>query len=332
MSDRPRPLGWFERRPERPQVVAAYRYLLGREPESEAVIAAHLAAASTNRDLRNRFLASAECRAQFDPARWRPMELDLPPADVETEAGEGALQALLARTGRAWTGLGEAGAHWSVVTDDRFRPDRLAENLAAFEATGAEACRVALAMLARHGIAPAALPHCLEFGCGVGRITLPLSRHFARVTGCDISDPHLGFAREAAEIAGRGNIAWWHATPEAPLPAPPWDLWFSQLVLQHNPPPVSREVLRRAFAGLAPGGVALFQLLTHIRGYRFSMADYLARPPAAGMEMHALPQVEVFRLAAEAGLAVLEVREDSHQATREAGRYLSHSFVLRRPG
>jgi SAM-dependent methyltransferase len=328
MSDRP---AWLDRRPERQHVIQAYRMFLGRPPESEAAIAAHLAEAPTIRDLRSRFMGSAEFRAQFDPTGWRPLPLDLPPERIEATATEADLAALLARTGRAWAAMGEAEPHWSVVSDDRFRPERMAENANAFAATGEASCRLLLGLLARHGAAPADLPRCLEFGCGVGRVTIPLARAFARVTGCDISPAHLALARRAGEEAGLPNLSWWQAGPEAPMPDGPWDLWFSMLVLQHNPPPVSRHILARAFAGLAPGGLAVFQVVTHIRGYAFRAADHLAAPETLSMEMHALPQAEVFALAAAAGLQVLEVRDDSHASTRQPGRYGSHCFVLRRP-
>ena len=49
------------------------------------------------------------------------------------------------------------------------------------------------------------------------------------------------------------------------------------------------------------------------------------------MEMHVLPQPAVFALAAEAGLRVLEVREDTHLVSSNTSTWLSNMFVLRRP-
>jgi SAM-dependent methyltransferase len=331
MSDAPRRPRWLDRKPEAPNAVAAYRWLLGRDPESPETAERLAAASLTLAELRQRVMESAECRAQFDPMRWRPMPLDTPPLEIESAAGAAELAALLDRIGRAWSALGETEPHWSVLTDDRFRGPRLAGNLAGFLASGEDSAKGVAGMLARHGITPATHPRLVEFGCGVGRVTLPLARRFPRVTGCDISPGHLAAARRAAADAGLREIAWWQVRTEALLPPGPCDIWYSHLVLQHNPPPLVRHILRQAFAGLAPGGVALFQVPTHIRGYRFVLAEYLARPAEAGMEMHALPQPAIFALAAEAGLQGLEVRDDSHLTTREAGRFLSHSYLFRRP-
>jgi SAM-dependent methyltransferase len=330
MSEASKPR-FLARKPERGHVVNAYRFLLGREPESEATIEALIAGCASVQELRERVMHSAECRAQFDPNRWRPMPLDLPPDEIESEADAAALASLLGRVGQAWTALGQTEPHWSVLTEARFRAERIADHHAEFMATGAASCRILLGLLARHGIAPEALPRVVEFGCGVGRVSIPLAQHFAQVVGCDVSAPHLAAARAAAAAAGLANLGWWHTAPAALLPEPPWDLWFSQLVLQHNPPPLIRHILEAAFAGLAPGGVALFQVPTHMRGYRFRLAGYLAAAPAPGMEMHALPQRAVLEIARAAGLDLLELRDDSHLATREAGRFLSHSFLFRRP-
>jgi SAM-dependent methyltransferase len=330
MNDRPKRAGWLDRKPEVSHVVAAYRWLLGRDPETPQTAERLAASVLTFEELRRRVMESAECRAQFDPMRWRPMPLDIPVLEIESRADPAQLDALLDRIGRAWAAMGETEPHWSVLTDDRFRGERLADNLASFVASGESSAKGVVAMLARHGVTPEDQPRLVEFGCGVGRVTLPLARRFPHVTGCDISPGHLAVARNAAEQAGLG-IAWWQVRPDALLPPPPWGVWYSHLVLQHNPPPLVRHILRHAFAGLAPGGVALFQVPTHIRGYRFVLADYLARSGEGGMEMHALPQPEIFALAAEAGLQVLEVRDDSHLTTREAGRFLSHSYLFRRP-
>ena len=65
------------------------------------------------------------------------------------------------------------------------------------------------------------------------------------------------------------------------------------------------------FEMLAPGGVAVFQIPTYLRGYRFRAADYFAEPPpAGGIGLHVLPQEVVFALAARAGCVPLEVWSD----------------------
>ena len=71
------------------------------------------------------------------------------------------------------------------------------------------------------------------------------------------------------------------------------------------------------------------QLPTHALGYRFAVADYLAPNQPLAMEMHVLPQASVFALAREAGLDVVEVREDP--VVGDGLRWTSTLFFLRRP-
>ena len=320
----------------RDDVRAAYRMILGREPEDEAVLDRHLAQVPTLPALRARFLGSEEFRngnrgvpAPRKTASTVPLVPD--PLVMDVEAGGARLAAMLERTGTYWAQVGQEAPHWSVLTNDRFRPERIAETRDAFYATGAEDLDLVRRSLARHGIAPKSLPRCLEFGCGVGRATLALAGMFRSVVGCDISQPHLDLAQREAEQRGITNIAWHASTAQGPMPGGQWDVWYSRLVLQHNPPPIIAHLLRLAFAGLRPGGLAIFQVPAYRQDYGFSIDAYMAETRPPNMEMHVLPQRHVFALAAEAGLEVLDVREDSHLVTSNPALWLSNLYVLRRP-
>jgi SAM-dependent methyltransferase len=315
----------------REDVRACYRLILGREPENEAVLDRHLARSTTLAELRKRFLQSAEFGARPVPDPAPRLELAPPPLAVEVAAPPAMLAAMLERTASYWARIGAEAPHWSVLTQDRFRPDHIEGSIDAFYATGSADRELVEGMLARHGIAAGGLPLCAEFGCGVGRATLALAGIFGRVVGCDISQPHLDLAQQQAARRGIGPIGWHRSTVAAPMPEGGWDCWYSRLVLQHNPPPVIAHLLRLAFAGLRPGGLAIFQVPTYRVGYRFSIAAHLAATGEPAMEMHVLPQAAVFALARQAGLEVLEVRDDTHLIASNTRIWLSNLFVLRRP-
>lgn len=315
----------------REDVIAAYRLILGREPESEAVIAKRLRAGVLVGDLRRTMLRSEEFRTRHPAQPAALLPLAPPPLAIQVEAEPAQRAAMLARTGAVWARLGQEAPHWSVLTQDQFRPEHIARTRAAFYASGERDRALVSDMLGRHGLSAADLPRLVEFGCGVGRASVALAQDFTEVVACDISPSHLALGRRAASEAGRGNIAWFHSTAERPMPGGRHDLWFSRLVLQHNPPPVIAWVLATAFGRLAPGGVAMFQVPTHQEGYSFDLDAYLGREPESVMEMHVLPQAVIFRLAAEARLQVLEVREDTQLVASSAATWLSNLFVLRRP-
>ena len=73
--------------------------------------------------------------------------------------------------------------------------------------------------------------------------------------------------------------------------------FFSLIVLQHNPPPIICDILESAFDGLASGGIAFFQVPTYGLGYKFALQDYYeGQYNRSDMEIHFVPQHEIFRL------------------------------------
>ena len=106
------------------------------------------------------------------------------------------------------------------------------------------------------------------------------------------------------------------------------DLFYSIIVLQHNPPPVMMEILDRAFASLRPDGVAFFQIQTYSMNYTFSAQDYLkAIGESKGMEMHFLPHREIFDLARQHDVFPVEVQPDWCGIP---GQYNSTAFLFRK--
>jgi SAM-dependent methyltransferase len=313
-------------------VRTAYRLFLGREPESELAVRQALTH-GTLEELRAAFLVSAEFRGvvQSDlppPPAPTLVPLGAPPIAVEWQADDETAAALLAHVMTTWTRLGEERPHWSVLSAQPFAPERIAANEAAFFGSGAQDRDDLVAILARQGVRPDAVPRLFEFGCGLGRVTAHFAKTFASVAACDVSASHMRLARETLAKAGVAADLALAQTADFGMTAP-FDLWFSRIVLQHNPPPIIAMILRRAFALLAPGGFAVFQVPTYAAGYRFRLADYLAGLGGAdGIEMHVLPQPVVFALAREAGCETLEVLEDLSAGPPATWR--STTFVLRK--
>lgn len=311
----------------REHVVLAYRMLLGREPESEEVIGRAVAAWPDLFSLGRAFGASAEFAARHGVNPHALPPLDAAPIEVETEADPALLDRMVGHLARYWTGVGASAPHWSVLTEERFRPENIEQNLDVFYAGGDWDARVLDAALARIGRRAEELPHCVDYGCGVGRITLHLAKRFGTVTGLDISAPHLDLAARAMGQAGHSNVALRQVTAADLMPVAQCDLWFSRIVLQHDPPPIAMHVLARAFASLAPRGVAVFQIPTWSQGYRFRIADYLAGAPGADMEMHCVPQRAILELAQKHGLQLRDLREDNF-VTGQPGAAISNTFVF----
>jgi SAM-dependent methyltransferase len=104
------------------------------------------------------------------------------------------------------------------------------------------------------------LDSVLDFGCGAGRLTLPLARRAGNVVACDIAPTMLLHARKNAERAGLRNIAFKLCDDAIASAGPSFDFVCSLLVFQYIPPSVGYGLIRSLTRRLTDGGVAALQL------------------------------------------------------------------------
>jgi SAM-dependent methyltransferase len=99
----------------------------------------------------------------------------------------------------------------------------------------------------------------LDYGCGVGRLALPLAQRARHVHGLDISPAVLQEAGSNAEKLGLTNVEWSQADRLGEL-AGTYDLAISMYVFQHIPSREGERIFATIVAGLAPGGVGAIHL------------------------------------------------------------------------
>jgi 2-polyprenyl-3-methyl-5-hydroxy-6-metoxy-1,4-benzoquinol methylase len=302
---------------------ACYRVLLGREPEGEAVVQANARLPSYEVLLAS-FLESEEHLQRF-PRGFRQCYVQ-PARQVDVEVPQEDLEAMFERIRREWSKLGEEAPYWSVLTDEAYRGQTLSPaDAEIFFATGADAVRVLETFAGRCGVElPAG--RCVEFGAGVGRVTGHLARRFQEVVAVDISPANLAICEAAMTEQGANNVTpLLLRSPAEVRSIPDYDVLFSTIVFQHNPPPVQVFLLDVLLSKLRPGGAFLFQTPTHMTGYRFDAQAYLASEPMV-MEMHNVPMAEVIKLVGKHGAVLHEVLMDSW-----TGLYGSHTFFGAKP-
>ncbi len=156
-----------------------------------------------------------------------------------------------------WEELARREPYFAVLTDGGL-PGVESNSIAtaAFFETGeadVSSLLAAIASLLGHEIP---LTSALDFGCGAGRLTLPLARRAVRVVACDIAPTMLAHARQNAEDAGLRNVTFIESHELAGLPPGHFDFVCSLLVLQHIPPVDGYALIRTLLSVLAPGGVA----------------------------------------------------------------------------
>jgi SAM-dependent methyltransferase len=319
----------------REDVIWCYKHLLGREVESNEVIDAHLAA-GTLKQLVEIFVGSQEfimrCNGQ-NPIGFVGAS-SLPPVmeklDVEVVADAKDLGKCAAKIKTAWEYMGEETAHYSVLSNDIFLPDNLHDSIDSFWASGEPEASQAIRALNQYSASGLSEKEkvCVEYGCGVGRVTVNFAKHFKTVHAYDISRNHLKLARARAHEQAVSNIAFHECSKDFRVAIEPCDFFYSVIVLQHNPPPVILELIRLALNALNPGGVAMFQVPTYIIGYNFDLKEWLKTDHDLNMQMHCVPQDTVIDIIADAGCRLLGLREDGWTGARD--RIISNTFFCRK--
>jgi SAM-dependent methyltransferase len=103
--------------------------------------------------------------------------------------------------------------------------------------------------------------HCVEIGCGSGRITGPLTTLFERVTAIDVSPDQLLVASSMLGDRGRSVDFRLVSEPSIPLPDQTCDGVFSCEVFQHfDPMETAITYVREAARVLRPGGTLCVQI------------------------------------------------------------------------
>ena len=158
---------------------------------------------------------------------------------------------------RHWERFGQTDPLWAVLTDPSKR--RQGWDIEEFFATGRAEIDSVLAKVAELGLS---VPRrrALDFGCGVGRLTQAMARHFDRADGVDVSPSMLELARQhnrhqercVYHENGRPNLALFEDGA--------FSFAYSVLVLQHMEPRYSTGYIRELLRVLSPGGVLVFQV------------------------------------------------------------------------
>jgi SAM-dependent methyltransferase len=107
--------------------------------------------------------------------------------------------------------------------------------------------------------------HCLDFGCGVGRLSQALCRYFDRVTGVDVAQSMIHRARAFNQAGDRCAYLVNRRADVAQFDDACFDVVHSCIVLQHMPPEMALAYIREFFRVVTPGGLVVFQLPSEAR-------------------------------------------------------------------
>jgi 2-polyprenyl-3-methyl-5-hydroxy-6-metoxy-1,4-benzoquinol methylase len=155
-------------------------------------------------------------------------------------------------TDRDWQIIGTDEPYFGVITSAEFKRDKFDDEARRkFFASGQHEVLHHLARM-RSLFGPFEPQSALDFGCGVGRLTVPLAQVTGRAIGVDISPGMLAEARRHI-VAGLTFV-------EA-IPNDSFEWVMSLIVLQHIPPARGYGILKQLLSRVSDGGGVTIQVM-----------------------------------------------------------------------
>lgn len=243
----------------------------------------------------------------------------------------------------SWEAWGREDPYFGVLSSEEFHAGHMdARAREAFFASGREHVATVLASAARYFAGPPAFGAALDFGCGVGRLVIPLARRFARVTGVDVAPSMLAEAARNCREAGVENVAFVRSDDDLEGLAGTFDLIHSVIVFQHIPVARGERLIARLLDHLAPGGIAALHVHLHrhasparkaIHRLRARFRPLDAAIALAQGERWNRPLIQMNEYDLNRLVVMLHDRGfgEIHLQTREAGPNVSAFLFVRRP-
>jgi 2-polyprenyl-3-methyl-5-hydroxy-6-metoxy-1,4-benzoquinol methylase len=179
---------------------------------------------------------------------------------------------------RDWEKFGKEDPYFGVLSHDTFRKERLThEARDAFFATGEEYIGNTFASVGKWLGEPFEPLSAIDFGCGVGRLVIPMAKRCERVVGVDISPSMIAEAAKNAKAFNCENIELPGPLDRVPL-GKNFDFVHSIIVFQHIPVESGYALFQNLVMRLKPGGVGVvhFTLTARFTAFRKNL-EWLRR-------------------------------------------------------
>lgn len=162
-----------------------------------------------------------------------------------------------------WDSYADGEAYFAVLSEERFRSRNL-DDAAKREFLQSGRDHVSLVwneLAGRFGVNPSP-KRSLDYGCGVGRLLIPIAERSETAIGVDISEKMLAEASRNAASAGIDSCVLQTAYQFAAADDDRYDFVHTYIVLQHIVPRIGVGIIEKMLERLQPGGHGMIHL-TH---------------------------------------------------------------------
>lgn len=188
-------------------------------------------------------------------------------------------------TDAEWEKWGKNHPYFGVLARDSYRSHNLtAEAKREFFESGRTQIRHVLEVCRHHFGSGLVLERVLDFGCGTGRLVIPLAELADEVVGLDVSNAMLQEARKNCDEHDVQNVLLLKSDDDLSALKDSFDLIHSSIVFQHIPVKRGKRIFANLLNHLNDGGIGVLQ-------FTYAKAKYAAThgAPRVGKPMREWP-------------------------------------------
>jgi ubiquinone/menaquinone biosynthesis C-methylase UbiE len=161
----------------------------------------------------------------------------------------------------SWEKIAKRDAYFGVLSEEKYRIDRLsADHKEDFFLSGRHHIDKIIEQI-EHRFGQFPRRSALDFGCGVGRLVIPLAREFDSVVGIDVSASMIEEAKRNCKAAGIQNIELILSGEGLATEQRRFDFVHTFIVLQHIPANRGVEIIARLVDAVNDGGAAAIHFI-----------------------------------------------------------------------
>lgn len=161
-------------------------------------------------------------------------------------------------TDMEWKAIGKSDPYFGVLTENKYLSSNITDTTKIdFFQTGYDHLAHILEVVKEKIDPNFSIKRALDFGCGVGRIVIPLSEIAESVTGVDISNSMLDEARKNCDAKSIKNVELFLSDDDLSLVNGQFNFIHSFIVFQHIPEKRGRKIFINLLNHLDEGGVGV---------------------------------------------------------------------------
>lgn len=164
-------------------------------------------------------------------------------------------------TDRDWQKISQENPYWGVLSVDQYLGRDIDDQaLAQFFDTGKLFIGNVIGLIRAHIYPNFSIQRSLDFGCGVGRLLIPLASHSVEAVGVDVADGMLAICQKHLDNFSVTNCQLVKGDDDLSSITGTFDFINSYIVLQHIPPERGYKILSNLLSKLRVGGCASIQI------------------------------------------------------------------------